>query len=206
MKQCLTALFLVIALRAYGQNYPSSDFYFDRTVFEKAKVNNEDASVFFSQNIHYPYNSLIDGYSDGNVFVSFIVRKNGQIDSIQILNQQGELFKDTVLDALNKSSGLWNPCNFDGILFDKKYIGAFNFTTSHSFFYKKDKCLIYLKTGQIEKALKFVNQALKINPFDIELYQCRASIYRRQNKHDLEILDLTIIQKLNTDLLFNIWF
>lgn len=65
---------------------------------------------------------------------------------------------------------------------------------------------MYLRTGQIEKALKFVNQALKINPFDIELYQCRASIYRRQKKHDLEMLDLTIIQKLNTDLLFNIWF
>jgi hypothetical protein len=203
MKQFFTALSLITILQiAYGQNEPEYDLLFNNISFEQAKINNEDASVFF---MHYPYNSTING-SDGNVFVSFIVRKDGQLDSIQILNEPGELFKDTALDALYKSSGHRNPCNFDGKPFDKKYIGCFNFTNAHVFFYKKDKILRLLRTGQTSKPLTLINQALKINPFDIELLRCRERIYRKQNKHDLEMLDLVIIEKLNTDLLFNIWF
>jgi tetratricopeptide (TPR) repeat protein len=203
MKHFITVIFIVSIFQAgYAQKQPAQDFYFNSARFEEAKINNEEAWVFF---MHYPYNSNING-SDGNVFVSFIVRKNGQLDSIQILNNPGELFKETALDALLKSSGHWNPCNFDGILFDKKYIACFNFTNTGSFFYKKDKSLRYLRTGRTDKALKFINQAITINPFDIELYQFRARIYRRLDKKDLEVSDIETIRRLNINLLFNIWF
>jgi len=175
---------------------------FRKSVFEEAKINKKDAWVFFTQ---YPYNSGIDG-NDGNVFVSFIVRKNGQLDSIQFLNNPGGLFKNTTLDALNKSSGTWEPCNFDGILFDKKYIAGFNFTNSHSFFYKKYKGLKLLRKGQNERSLRFINQALKINPYDTELYLFRARIYKKQSKNKFELSDLKTIEKLDNNLLFNIWF
>ena len=203
MKQYLMALILINSFHiGYCQNKPENDSLFSEAVFEEAKINNQDAWIFF---MHFPYSSNVDG-RDGNVFVSFIVRKDGKIDSIQILNNPGELYKSTALDALYKSSGEWNPCNFDGIRFDKKYISGFNFTKTASFFYKKDKSLKYLRRGRTEKALSIINQALKINPLDIELYQFRARIYRKQNKHDLEMLDLAKIDNLNDHLLFNIWF
>lgn len=203
MKKYITVLFLFIAFQlASGQNDPEDGMYFKKTEFNHAKINNEDASLFFSR---FRYNSIGEG-PDGNVFVSFIVTKEGLIDSIVFLNKPSQLYKDAALYALYSSAGKWNPSNFDGIRFDKKYIGAFNFTKTQSFFYKKDKGVKFLKAGQADRALKFINQALKINPFDTELYLCRARIYRKQGKYDLEMLDLTIVDKLNTDLLFNIWF
>lgn len=205
MKLIIPVLLLSIPIGiARSQNEPLliNDSTFTKTDFEEAKIDNKDASVFFTT---FPYNSAAEGF-DGNVFVSFIIRKDGQLDSIQFLNKPGELFKDTALDALHKSIGHWNPCNFDGVPFDKKYIAGFNFTHSHSFFYKKDKSLKYLRKGQSDRALKFINQAIKINPFDSELYQFRARIYRKQNKKELEISDLATIDKLNSSMLFNIWF
>jgi tetratricopeptide (TPR) repeat protein len=203
MKHFITVIFIVSIFQAgYAQKQPAKESYFNSIRFEEAKINNEEAWVFF---MHFPYNTNING-QDGNVFVSFIVRKNGQLDSIQILNNPGILFKETALDALLKSSGHWNPCNFEGILFDKKYIAGFNFTNTGSFFYKKDKSLRYLRTGRTEKALKLINQAIEINPLDIELYQFRARIYRKLDKKDLEVYDIETIRDLNTNILFNIWF
>lgn len=187
---------------ASGQSNQTHDSYFDKASFVQAKINNEDASKFF---INYPFNSTISGY-DGNVLVSFIVMKDGQIDSVQVLNNPGRLYEDTVLDALNHSSGHWNPCRFEDKLFDKKYLAGFNFTKSHIFFYKKDKILRLLKDGQTTKPLKLINEALKINPFDIDLLQWRSRIYKKQNKHYLELVDLLMAEKLRTDLIFNIWF
>jgi len=185
---------------ASGQNDRLDDSYFDRASFMQAKVNNEDASKFF---INFHYNSTITSLN-GNVLVSFIVRKDGQIDSVQFLNNPGRLYKETALDALNQSSGHWNPCRFEDKLFDKKYFAAFNFTNKNIFFYKKDKILRLLKAGQTTKPLKLINEALIINPFDTDLLLLRAGIYKKQNKQYLELSDLLMAEKLSTDLIFDI--
>ena len=192
----------IILQNARGQNDRLDDSFFDNASFIQAKINNEDASKFF---MNFPYNTTITS-SDGNVLVSFIVRKDGQIDSIQVLNNPGTLFKYTALDALKKSSGLWNPCRFEDKLFDKKYFAGFNFTNSSIFFYKKSKILRLLKAGQTTRPLKLINEALNINPFDIDLLLCRARIYKKQNKHYLELVDLLMAEKVSTDVIFNIWF
>jgi hypothetical protein len=203
MKIFIAIMTIVITLQyASGQSNQTQDLYFDNASFVQAKINNEDASKFFS---NYPYNSTISG-NDGNVLVSFIVRKDGHIDSVQVLNNPGILYKNTALEALNSSSGHWNPCRSEDELFDKKYFAGFNFTNSHMFFYKKDKILRLLKTGQTTKPLKLITEALKINPFDIDLLLWRSRIYKKQNKHDLELVDLLMAEKLSTDLIFNIWF
>jgi|WetSurSiteA1Bulk_404760.scaffolds.fasta_scaffold82505_1 hypothetical protein len=203
MKQFITIISIVITLQyASGQNHQSVDSYFNNACIVEAKINNEDASKFF---VNYPYDSSISG-SDGNVLVSFIVMKDGHIDSVQVLNDPGILYKNTALEALNHSSGLWNPCRFEDKLFDKKYFASFNFTNSHIFFYKKDKTLRLLKAGQTTKPLKLINEALKINPFDIDLLLWRSRIYKKQNKYYLELVDLLMAERLRRDLIFNIWF
>jgi tetratricopeptide (TPR) repeat protein len=205
MKTFFGILLLIIFIHnsITGQQKPET---FVKASFEKAKIYGEDASKFFVQNIQFPYNSLIAGYSDGSVFVSFIIMDTGQIDSVEVINEPGELFKGVVLNALEKSSGLWRPTRFDDLALGKKYIAGFNFSATNAFFVKKDKSFRYFKRGNMGKALKLINEALKLDPYDIELYQDRALIYKKQNKHDLEALDLAKCYVLNNNVLFDIWF
>ncbi len=203
MKEILILFTLTITLQIVsGQNNRVGDSFFDKASIISAKIDNEDPSKFF---LNFHYNSTITS-SDGNVLVSFIVRTDGQIDSIQFLNEPAILYKETALDALKHSSGHWNPCRFEHELYEKKYFAAFNFTNRNIFFYKKDQILRLLKVGQTTKPLKIINEALQINPFDRDLFLWRARIYRKQNKLYLEMVDLLMAEKLSTDLIFNIWF
>jgi hypothetical protein len=63
-----------------------------------------------------------------------------------------------------------------------------------------------LQTGQNKRPLKLINEALSINPFDIDLLLWRASIYKKQNKSYLELVDLLMAEKVRTDVIFNLWF
>jgi len=200
MKTIFGAIFFIIVFH-YTSTGQVKTLPFERVRFEKAKINGEEASKFFRQVIRYP-----SGHADANVFVSFIIDKAGKIDSIRVLNEVNGIFKNEVLNALSKSSGLWMPTMFDGLALYKKYIAAFNFTGSNAFQYKKDKSLRYYRRGNMTKALKLLNEAIIIDPYDIELYKVRAEIYRLQSKPDLETLDLTKCFELNRDILFDIWF
>jgi tetratricopeptide (TPR) repeat protein len=179
---------------------------FEKVSFDKAMINGEEASRFFIKNILISYNSAPGGYTDGNVFVSFIISKTGQLDSISIINEPNEMYEEMVINAFKKSSGLWSPTRFDDLALDKKYVAGFNFAVTNSVFYKKDKSFQYYKKGNMEKALKLINEVIKIDPYDIELYLDRALIYKKQSRHDLEILDLAKCYELNNNLLFDIWF
>ena len=179
---------------------------FEKVSFDKAMINGEEASKFFIKNIQIPYNSGLGGYPDGNVFVSFIISKTGQIDSISVINEPNVMYENIVIGAFENSSGLWSPTRFDNLALDKKYVAGFNFTVTNSFFYKKDKSFSYYRKGNMEKALKLINEVLKMDPYDIELYWDRALIYKKQNRHDLESLDIAKCYELNNNLLFDIWF
>lgn len=200
MKTLLSVLIFIIifqhSVTGQGKMEP-----FEKVIFERAKVNGEEASKFFKEVIHYPASR-----ADGNVFVSFTIDKAGRIDNIEVLNEVNGIFKIEVLNALNNSSGLWKPTMFDGLALNKKYIAAFNFTASNAFQYKKDKSLRYYRSGNMTKALKLINEAIMIDPYDIDLYHVRAEIYRHQSRHDLETEDLTKCLELNRDILFDIWF
>lgn len=205
MKTYLGILFLttLIHYTISGQEKPQP---FERVVFEKARINGEDASKFFLQSIHYPYNPTIGTLIDGSVFVSFIIDKEGKLDSIKVLNEANELFKEEVFTALGNSSGLWKAPSFDGIVLYRKYIAAFNFCKSNTFQYKKDKSFQYYKRGDMRKALKLINEAIKIDPYNIGSYQARAMIYKKQKNDVLEANDLDKCVELNSVLLFDIWF
>jgi tetratricopeptide (TPR) repeat protein len=205
MKALVGSLLLIILFHGILPGQGNSGL-FEKARFEKARINGEDASKFFRQKIHYPYTPGIFGNIDGNVFVTFTIDKKGQIDSVKVLNQPREMFQSAVLNALNESSGLWVPTTFDGVALYKRYIAAFNFTASNAFQYKKDKSLRYFKRGLLSKALKLINEAISIDPYDIELYQTRALIYKKQVKHDLEVLDEAKCYDLNRDILIDMWF
>ncbi len=179
---------------------------YDKVSFDKAMINGEEASKFFINNLFLSFNSAPFGYTDGNVFVSFIISKTGQLDSISVINEPNAMYEEMVINAFKRSSGLWSPTRFDDLALDKKYVAGFNFTVTNSIFYKKDESFRYYKKGNMEKALNLINEVIKIDPYDIELYLDRALIYKKQSRHDLEILDLAKCNELNNNLLFDIWF
>jgi tetratricopeptide (TPR) repeat protein len=205
MKTYFGILYLIILIRytATGQEKPQ---FFEKAIFEKAKISGEDASKFFLNTIHYPFNPTLGTLIDGSVFVSFIIDKEGKIDSIKVLNEANEMFREEVSTALGNSSGLWKPTSFDGIILYKKYIAAFNFNRSNAFQYKKDKSYHYYKIGDMRKALRLINEAISIDPYNIGSYQARAMIYKKQKNHEMEIHDLEKCIELNSDVLFDIWF
>ncbi len=205
MKTFAGILCLVVLLQCRATRHEKiSDF--EKASFEKARINGEDASKFFMQNIVYPPNPSVDGYSDGSVYVSFIIKKTGSIDSIKVINEPPEFFKAVVLNAFEKSAGSWMPTRFDDLSMDKRYVAGFNFTATNSIFVKINKSFRYYKQGNMAKALKLIDEALRIDPYDIKLYNNRALIYKKQNKHELETLDLKKCKELNNILLFDIWF
>ena len=57
----------------------------------------------------------------------------------------------------------------------------------------------------MEKALKAIDKAIKIDGYDTELYQSRCMIYKNLNKIDLANSDIEKIKELNDTLLSDIW-
>ena len=151
MKTFVGTLCLILLIRCSAtrqdkfQDFEKSGF--EKVSFDKAMINGEEASKFFIKNIRIPYNPGPGDFPDGNVFVSFIISKTGQIDSINVMNEPNAMYENLVISALIKSSGLWSPTRFDDLTLDKKYVAGFNFTVTNLAFYKKDKSFEYYKKG-----------------------------------------------------------
>lgn len=199
MKTFMLFLFLLsfVSITLYGQENSNS-------TFEQAKLKNEDISTFFAKNTGFPMN-VASKIVQEQVILSFIIDKNGEIDSVKLINNPNKQFAIEALSALDKSAGLWIPSKLNGQSVDKKFIAVFNFTTTKSFFNIKNKALKLQKKGDNENALQTIDKALKIDGYDKELYQSRCMIYKNLNKTDLANGDIEKIKYLNDNLLSDIW-
>lgn len=172
--------------------------------FEKAQIKNSSVQNFFSQYVGFPPD-LLPGSENQNVVISFIIQKDGQIDSIKIIKDPSKSATYATLEALEKSVGRWIPTKINGIPIDKKYYVSFNYLFSNEYSNIIRKANNLLKKGDNEKALKTINEALNFNEFDIELYQIRSQIYNNLDKVELENDDLKKIETLKKDLLIIVW-
>jgi tetratricopeptide (TPR) repeat protein len=201
MKALMQFLFLitVVSISLNGQENKNS-------TFEQAKLKNEDVDKFFAKNTSFPMGvNFANNNVQEQVVLSFIINKNGEIDSIKFLNNPNKQFAIEALLALDKSTGLWIPSKSNGQPLDKRFRAVFNFTTKKSFFDFKNKALKLQKKGDNEKALQAIDKALKIDGYDIELYQIRCMIYKNLNSNDLANSDIEKIKELNDNLLSDIW-
>ncbi|MBK6281339.1 MAG: TonB family protein [Draconibacterium sp.] len=179
-KLYLLLILLVLQIHLKGQNIPDQ---VDLVNIEHAKLIDADVQQFFASNTSYPQKAAINEI-EGNVVVSFIISKNGQIDSIQIVNNPNNILAVEVLVALEKSYGLWIPCKVNGNAVDKKYLGCFKFLMSKAsvFTDNRNKGIKNLQKGDYEKSLKYINKALTIDEYNSELYQARANVYLKMNE------------------------
>jgi len=100
--------------------------------FEKAQIKNSNIYDFFQQYAEFPPD-LLPGSENKNVVISFIIQKDGQIDSVKILKNPGKSPTNATLATLEKSVGRWIPTKINGISVDKKYYVCFNYLFSNEY-------------------------------------------------------------------------
>jgi hypothetical protein len=202
MKKVLLFLLLLIL---YGSPLKCQDSLKDtnHVSFEKAKLKNISLNEFVYQNIGMPQ-SVTSFDKDFNIVISFIIKKNGEVDSINIIKNPEKNYTNEVLRVLEKTIGQWIPTKINGVTVDKNYFTSFKFIFSNEYADKKAKAIKLIKKGNYNQALDLINEAMTFNEYDGELYQIRSTIYKGLNQTDLEKTDQQKIQRLKNNLLINV--
>jgi len=110
-------------------------------------------------------------------FATFIVRKNGLVDSIQVLENINNKFEKQIRKALEKSKKRWIAGELNGNKVDVQMTISFKFISSSSFLPKYN----YLQKGKIAmtnldftRALTYFDLALEKVPSDYESLYYKA--------------------------------
>jgi tetratricopeptide (TPR) repeat protein len=128
---------------------------------------------FLAKNIP-EYNNLKSG-RDSYFLASFIVRKSGQVDSLQILEGISPAFDRQFVKAFEKGMRNWAPASYGGRSVDVQMSEEFRFISSGSFmpsydYSKKGKDA--MRTGEYSRALYYFEKSLETMPDHVEnLYQ-----------------------------------
>jgi hypothetical protein len=171
---------------------------------EMAKIKSGDIIKFFSENIQYPPNALMDNI-EGMVLIGFRITKVGLIDSIQVIKNPNQNLSLEVLRVLDKTNGLWIPTKSNGIPIDKNYIAIFGFFTSTKYHNLRNKGLNYFKKRDFNKALISINKSLAIDEYDTKLYETRLTIYKNLNDVESIKRDSAKIDYLKRNLITSIY-
>lgn len=110
-------------------------------------------------------------------FATFIVRKNGLIDSIQVLENINKEFETQFLRALKKSNRLWLAGELNGNKVDVQMKIKFRFISSDKFLPKYEYSLkgkTALNNSDFTRALAYFDLALEKVPSDYESLYYKA--------------------------------
>ncbi len=172
--------------------------------FEKASLKSGRTDEFFGQNTKFP-ESLLGRIGNYNVLLSFVIKKDGMLDSVKIISSPDKQASFEALSALDKSDGLWNPTKLNGQPIGRKYLASFKFVTSKKYFDQQTKAEKLVQKGDYKKAMEIIDDGLKFNEYDKDLYQLRLKIHKNQNQLDLENSDLKKIDEINKYLIIDLW-
>ena len=129
-----------------------------------------------------------------NLFLAtFIVRKNGIIDSIQVLESINKKFEKQFRKALKKSKQLWFAGELNGNKVDVQMKILFRFISSDKFlpkydYYQKGKNA--MKNSEFTKALAYFDLALEKEPSDYESLYYKAICEMNLGNKDAACEDL----------------
>lgn len=138
-------------------------FLDDKSFYDYCSDNMPDKSVVMATNNLF--------------FATFIVRKTGIIDSVQILEKINNRFEKQFRKALDRSKKLWIPAQLGNRKVDVQMNITFRFVTSdkfcpmYDFAQKGKKALINL---DYTRALSYFNLALEKIPSDNEILYYKA--------------------------------
>lgn len=202
------ALQLIILLSIFQLNLQAQENFekVDSINFEKAKLKGTEILPFFGMNTIYPVNAAMNNV-EGVVAFSFLIDKDGKIDSIKVLKNSNNDLAIAALNSLELSKDLWIPTKINNKPVNKTYLANFKFynsTTANSYFESRKKGIKLVEKGKYDKALIEINKAIKLNTYCAELYQNRALIYKNTGKMEQAEADLNRYRKYEDKLLIDV--
>ena len=170
----LSIAFLAIPTIVISQIIPKTD---SNTLAEKAKYLKEDLTKFLRNKTNYPMKGFEDKI-EGDVVFSIIIRKDGTLDSLTMLNSANLVLAGNAISVLKLIDNKWSPAKVNDISIDKKYLIIFRYRLyidTEPIDYKRNAVDLVGKQ-KYEKAIKVYDKAIKENKYDAELFEARSQL------------------------------
>jgi len=169
----ITALFTICSLVS-SQTYQKPDSVIP---VEKAKYLNQNLDMYLSKNAQYPQNAVMKEIQ-GDVVLSFIINKNGKLDSLAIVSSPDFSLSTSSMVTFSKIEDGWSPAKINNVTVDKKYLLVFRYRVylnSQPDDYKRS-AQKYFEKQKYKQALKQYNEAITDNKYDFELFEGRSKV------------------------------
>lgn len=127
-----------------------------------------------SKNLNYPPDDRRRGL-EGQVIMKVRIRDDHSIDSISVLNSVSEAIDQEAIRVLKLSSGNWTVKTTDYYIMPLKFELSFPGRVEDESIRKS--ILKYVNKGDYSKALKFLNEWRRRNPFDYENFDLLIKAY-----------------------------
>jgi hypothetical protein len=161
-------------------------------------IKEESFREFLNQNI-IEYSNVI---SEDNYFMAtFIINKNGRIDSIEIHKGINKTFDKQFIKAVYKSSGLWEPAKLNDKNVNVLHTEIFKFVSNPNFekqYYNYQNGVIAMQREKFDAAIDFFCLTLSSNPNDIDALFQRGICYFKLNLIDKACADWQKIKTLKS--------
>ncbi len=96
--------------------------------YDKAKYLKQDLNKFLSTHTEYPFTEMTS-MINGDVVYSFIINRNGRLESLALKDYTNASFLNSSRNAINSLDGEWSPAKLNDTPVDKKYVIVFRFRT-----------------------------------------------------------------------------
>lgn len=164
--------FLIICINANSQTILESS-----NKSEKASYSKEDLTKFLARKTQYPKDGITNNKA-GDVVISFIIRKNGKLDSlVKVSSPDISLSANSIITMISLDKE-WSPAKKNNMPIDKKYFVVFRyriFLNTKPYDYKGQSNKLFEKQ-KYEKALILYNKGITDNQYDFELFESRAKV------------------------------
>lgn len=176
---------------------------FDTVYIENEKIRakfkrEESFHEFLRQNI-LEYSKVIS--TDNFFMATFIINKNGGIDSIEIHKGINKRFDKQFIKAVNKTSGLWEPAKFDNKNVNILHTETFKFVSNPNFekqYFNYRDGVIAMQREKFDSAIKHFNLTLSSDPDDIDALYQRGICFYKLNLLDKACADWQKIKDLKS--------
>lgn len=152
----------------------------------------KELMLFIQKNINYPQKAKEQGWQ-GRVYVKFIIKESGIIDSIWTIKSSGYLILDNEAIRVVRSMPKWAPGKQNGKPVPVYFDLPINFSLNGASFKTVDNNSIansYYNlgvkaygAGKYDEAVNYYKKVITINPSDIDaLYNCGAAYFKLNEK------------------------
>jgi tetratricopeptide (TPR) repeat protein len=191
--------FSVISLLGNSQTIQNADSV---SINEKAIYPKQDLAKFLMGVSGYPLEALKENIN-GDVFISFIITKDGKLDSLTVESSPDNALSKSSITTCNALKEQWIPAKINHVPANKKYLFIFRYrvdsgTQSANFKSMADK---KIKKQDYEKALLLYDKAILGNPYDYRLFQSRSKVKLLLGDEEGARIDQRTSERLNNEIM-----